>query len=180
MTKEEKAQYMKAYHARRKEDPEYQERRRAQQRKSKAEKLADQKKRDETNARWTAANNKRLENPEYRKKKNAQSRDHYTKKAQDPEYRQAISLRHRCRKFGIEIERYEQMVEEQDNRCAICGRHERLKYKGTVKALASDHCHSTGKVRALLCDWCNTGIGRFDDDIAMLKKAIAYLEAHQD
>ena len=39
-----------------------------------------------------------------------------------------------------------------------------------------DHNHKTGEVRGYLCESCNTGIGRFDDDVTILKRAITYLE----
>ncbi len=56
--------------------------------------------------------------------------------------------------------------------CPIC-------LKTTIPGLTSkivlDHDHSNGKVRGWICDSCNTGIGRFKDDIALLEKAIAYL-----
>tara|TARA_Y100000746_G_C15280321_1_gene357370 strand:- start:42 stop:623 length:582 start_codon:yes stop_codon:yes gene_type:complete len=42
-----------------------------------------------------------------------------------------------------------------------------------------DHNHKTGKVRGFLCESCNTGIGRFDDDIEILKKAIHWLQSTQ-
>ena len=38
-----------------------------------------------------------------------------------------------------------------------------------------DHCHSTNKVRGVLCTNCNTALGKFKDDIELLKKAINYL-----
>ena len=58
-------------------------------------------------------------------------------------------------------------------KCPICG-------KVTIPDLTSkvvlDHDHKTGKVRGWICDSCNTGIGRFKDDIELLKSAIHYLE----
>ena len=36
-----------------------------------------------------------------------------------------------------------------------------------------------GEARAWICDSCNTGLGRFKDDILMLEKAIAYLKRYQ-
>lgn len=64
--------------------------------------------------------------------------------------------------------------------CAICGRPETCKHKdGRTRRLAVDHCHATGKVRALLCAACNNGIGRFEENIENIRRAIAYLEKHR-
>lgn len=57
--------------------------------------------------------------------------------------------------------------------CPIC-------QKTTIPSLTSkvvlDHDHNTGKVRGWICDSCNTGIGRFKDDVDLLKRAINFLE----
>ena len=57
--------------------------------------------------------------------------------------------------------------------CPICG-------KRTIAGLTCnvdlDHNHRTGEIRGWICDSCNTGIGRFKDDIQLLKKAIKYVE----
>lgn len=57
--------------------------------------------------------------------------------------------------------------------CDICG-NTNIKNK----ALCIDHNHITGKVRGVLCDACNTGIGKLKDDISLLQKAINYLNKH--
>ena len=80
------------------------------------------------------------------------------------------------RTFGSTIEEYEALMLEQDNYCAICHEPEKQILNGKIKRLAIDHCHTTGKVRGLLCQRCNTGIGRFDDNVVLLKQAIQYLE----
>jgi len=80
------------------------------------------------------------------------------------------------RTFGSTIEEYEALILEQDNYCAICHQPEKQILNGKIKRLAIDHCHTTGKVRGLLCQRCNTGIGRFDDNVVLLKQAIQYLE----
>ena len=63
------------------------------------------------------------------------------------------------------------MLSSQDGKCSICGR-ERSQL---VKQLCVDHDHETGKVRGLLCDKCNRGLGFFNDDHELLKKALNYL-----
>lgn len=57
--------------------------------------------------------------------------------------------RHLRKTYGITIEDYDRMLEEQGGRCEICGR---LPKK---LSLAVDHNHKTGKVRGLLCMRCN-------------------------
>ena len=75
--------------------------------------------------------------------------------------------------YGITIEKYDEMFELQKGKCAIC---EEIQITG--KVLAIDHCHTTGKVRGLLCQTCNTGIAMFKDNIKILKMAIKYLELY--
>lgn len=74
--------------------------------------------------------------------------------------------------FGLSASEYATMIDSQDHKCAICGRHE----NELTRRLAVDHCHNKGKVRGLLCGQCNTGLGQFKDSIEILSKAIAYLE----
>lgn len=75
------------------------------------------------------------------------------------------------RKYGITSEQRAEMFEAQKGRCKICGKHE----SEQRRALAVDHCHTTGAVRGLLCDNCNRGIGYFRDNHEVLKAAIKYL-----
>lgn len=58
-------------------------------------------------------------------------------------------------------------------KCPIC---EKTTIPGLTSKVVLDHDHDTGRVRGWICDSCNTGIGRFKDDIDLLKKAIHYLE----
>lgn len=79
--------------------------------------------------------------------------------------------------YGLSVEEYQQMVEDQQNRCAICHKHEiRITKMGTIKPLSVDHCHITGKVRALLCNDCNSALGYIHEDIDRLKEMIIYIE----
>ncbi len=74
-------------------------------------------------------------------------------------------------KYGITPEEYEAIKQEQNFCCAICGKSE----EANGRFLAADHCHTTGKVRGLLCKCCNLGLGQFKDDPALLSLAVEYL-----
>ena len=79
------------------------------------------------------------------------------------------------------MEDYYKILESQNGVCAICKKqsNKRSNNGKTIKALAVDHCHKTGKVRGLLCDKCNTSLGHFCDSIEILQSAINYLKASQ-
>lgn len=85
------------------------------------------------------------------------------------------------RNYGIDERTYKQMKETQNNQCAICGSEGFIIGRnGHTERLCVDHCHSSGRVRALLCHNCNRGLGIFQDNIDNLKEAIKYLEKHND
>lgn len=77
-------------------------------------------------------------------------------------------------KFGISKEEYEKLLVTQNCCCALCNKH----FSDNKRRLAVDHCHTTGKVRKLLCDRCNVLLGHAKDDIEILTKAISYLKEH--
>jgi hypothetical protein len=80
---------------------------------------------------------------------------------------------HLRRKFGITIEQYEEMLEAQGGRCAICGREPH-----PTISLHVDHDHVRGHLRGLICFDCNAGLGKFRDRRRLLAAAMAYLDAH--
>ena len=75
-------------------------------------------------------------------------------------------------KYGITISDYDLMFLEQDGVCKICS-----KAEPTYTNLAVDHCHTTGKVRGLLCTPCNKALGLFEDKQDLLLNAISYLKS---
>jgi hypothetical protein len=75
------------------------------------------------------------------------------------------------KKFGINSDQYDAILKEQNEVCAIC-----FQSDPCNRALAVDHNHSTKKVRGLLCTNCNMAIGKFQDNIENLKRAITYME----
>ena len=66
----------------------------------------------------------------------------------------------------------EALLRSQDGRCAIC----RIPEEESKRPLVIDHCHKSGKIRALLCNSCNVGLGMFKDDPEFLRAAAEYLE----
>jgi hypothetical protein len=82
-------------------------------------------------------------------------------------------------RYGISKTDYLNMIEQQDNKCAICNKPETVENhwnKGTAKRLCVDHDHKTGLIRGLLCYRCNTTLGKMEDDTELLKNMIQYLE----
>ena len=78
------------------------------------------------------------------------------------------------RRYGLTVEEFRAMLARQADLCAICGGPWRG-WNGQNPHI--DHCHKTGKVRGLLCASCNSAIGRFGDDPALLRRAADYLES---
>ena len=80
-------------------------------------------------------------------------------------------------RYGLQPDDFDAMLKKQGGLCAICKTALRVR-KGTVcrdKTVVVDHCHSTGKVRGILCSLCNTGLGSFIDSEDRLAAAINYL-----
>jgi hypothetical protein len=70
------------------------------------------------------------------------------------------------RLYGLSLQEHEAMLKKP---CCLCG----------DKARAVDHDHKTGAVRGPLCIKCNTGLGAFNDDPALLRIAAEYIELHR-
>lgn len=116
-------------------------------------------------------------NAEYKQRNHEQVAEYYRSYRQtnkgrwtrSPEDRRAENLR----KYNITIEDYDMLEAQQSNLCAIC-----RKPSTNRRRLHVDHCHTTGKVRGLLCFRCNTALGGFSDDVALLESAIKYLKSY--
>jgi hypothetical protein len=167
-TPEELREYNRLYQAKRRQDPVYAQKSRdgvrkwqeANREKARAATRAWREKNPEKvkelNKRWRA-----LRTPEAL---SAYDRESYRR------YKRALHLKN---KFAITEEQYDGMMAAQNHKCALCDRTD-----SPTKRLAVDHNHTTGKVRALLCDRCNRGIGLLDEDTARLRAAADYIERH--
>lgn len=123
-----------------------------------------------------------------RKAKNAAYMREYTKRF--PEKKKAIRRKYRGKrkeiqlkvKYNLSIEDYNLMLEAQQSLCALCYQPETVPVtKGEgVRSLAVDHDHKTGKVRALLCNRCNTLLGRYEKNKELFDKFDMYIRKHED
>lgn len=75
-----------------------------------------------------------------------------------------------CARYGLSVEDYWRISEQQGGRCGIC-----LSESPPGTRLRIDHDHQTGAVRGLLCNKCNTGLGLFGDRLEKLLAAVEYL-----
>lgn len=75
-------------------------------------------------------------------------------------------------KYGVTSESVDLMLRFQGGECKICRRE--LHY-GDTRSIHLDHCHTTGRLRGILCTGCNTGLGSFQDNPASLVRAAMYL-----
>jgi hypothetical protein len=73
--------------------------------------------------------------------------------------------------YGLDYEKYNTMLDKQNGVCDIC---KRVPVKPVI-----DHCHKTNKVRGIICNTCNSGIGMLKDDLKIIKNAVKYLEKYE-
>lgn len=92
------------------------------------------------------------------------------------EIQRQSALKRRLRERGVDAELHTLLVARSGGQCEICG----ASPGGLKTMLSIDHCHETGRVRGLLCDSCNIGIGYFNDDPRKLAAAIRYLAHRED
>jgi len=90
----------------------------------------------------------------------------------NPDYPRKNALK---RNYGLTIHQFDALLRAQGGGCAVCGATES---GGRIKNLSVDHCHASKKVRGLLCNNCNRGIGLLGDSPVLLSKASAYVVAH--
>ena len=78
--------------------------------------------------------------------------------------------------YGVTESYYNEKLKAQEHKCAICGRDE---VDSVFGVLHIDHNHETGALRGLLCQQCNTALGKFLDSEEILENAIQYLRSYK-
>jgi len=107
------------------------------------------------------------EKPDVKARKNERERYYHSLKKENPDYiRKRKNTELKCY-YNIDIVQYEKMLQQQNNTCAIC--------KSIMQKPCVDHCHATNKIRGILCNDCNLGLGKFKDNVDSLRSAIEYL-----
>lgn len=102
--------------------------------------------------------------PEVRERTNRQTEEN--RKRNPEKYYLQWRSAYLLREYGISLSQYQDLINKQKRRCAICKRRKRLYI---------DHDHNTDKVRGLLCVECNTGLGKLGDSEIALLRALKYL-----
>ena len=92
-------------------------------------------------------------------------------KLRHPEKQMAFDFKNK----GWTVEAYWLVNSAQEGRCAIC-----REFCKVHSRLSADHNHVTRKPRGLLCNACNTALGKFKDNVLLLERAIAYLRKYEE
>jgi hypothetical protein len=123
--------------------------------------------------RSEAAYRSKQQNPERQERQREACRRWLKKKKQtNPNYHRDTYLQST---YGISQEQYDLMLEQQDGKCAIC---HYPPEDGSV--LHIDHCHKSGKLRKLLCSYCNQALGLFRDDAERIAAAAEYIRSFEE
>lgn len=110
---------------------------------------------------------------QYQKHKDKIATRHKGRYADNPDKYRGYHYKHR---YGMTREQVEAMHAAQGKACAICEKPIPLTGESRTKLAVVDHCHSSGKVRGLLCQPCNMLLGNASDRPEVLRAAITYLE----
>lgn len=113
--------------------------------------------------------------PEVRSRKNAQRRVENS-----PDRRVANRAQLLRSRYGLTAEQHDAMLAEQRGLCFICGNPPDPNGVKAASRLHVDHDHVTGKVRSLICNHCNRGVGAFRDDPELMRVAALYILKHRE
>lgn len=112
---------------------------------------------------------KRIRSTAIWKENNREKFDAYHKEYRNnPAYKKKLREKRLVELYKISLEEYENMFSKQNGLCAICN-------EVSIKLLAVDHNHITGKVRGLLCSQCNLAVGNVRERVDIIRSMLKYL-----
>ncbi len=82
-------------------------------------------------------------------------------------------------RYGVSVQEITQVIDRAAGRCMACGAAGKMYGNGksaVTTQLCIDHCHTTGKIRGVLCRRCNVVLGLVYDKREPLDKLVNYLE----
>lgn len=106
------------------------------------------------------------------------AREHHIRRVSSKDHVYIRSKRNQyyLNKYNVPLSFVEQLWVSQNKKCKICLAD--IQSEGSLTHL--DHCHSSGKIRGLLCTQCNVGLGAFRDNQEVMMEAIKYLQSHTE
>lgn len=119
---------------------------------------------NENQRNWRSAN---MTSERKERKRKSDLEDYYKHHEQRREQQIDSRLRNR---YGISKDEYDAILLNQDGVCKIC-----REFKPGPKSMHVDHCHSSGKVRGILCSRCNLKVGLIENNRDWIIKADEYL-----
>jgi hypothetical protein len=174
LTTEQKSEYLARRRAKYASDPEEREKRKAN---AKKWRLANPERRREVNRAWEANNAEKSTASKRAWKERNYDAARASDRANYIANREQRIASQRHKRTGFTPDLFQQTLEAQGHKCAIC--EDDLLGKPS-RHVHADHCHDSGKPRGILCNGCNAGIGFFRDDEARLRSAIQYLKSHAE
>lgn len=103
---------------------------------------------------------------------NARSRKWTAEHGHTTKYRESKWNAYYKNKYKISLEDRLNLLKQQEYKCKICG----IDLNPSGTHTHTDHCHTTGQIRGILCTNCNRGLGHFQDNKEFLMNAIKYLD----
>lgn len=127
----------------------------------------DKQSREYRDIKNAARRKKYKQDEEYRERQKSKAKEWQTKNQEKRKEQRLKST------YGITLTQFNELLKNANSQCEICGYSDMSDKK--IFPLV-DHCHDSGKIRGILCANCNHGLGKFKDNIYLLKKTINYLE----